>query len=108
MRGLYAPPLNIFEPFALVFKAIVCACSKLSTEHGPLITASSLPPILTPFMSITVSSFLNSRLTSLYGLEIGIISSTPGNVCTCLPFKSDSSPIAPITVLSTPSEIVSL
>jgi len=48
--------------------------SSPSTEHGPAIITTSSPPIFTPPTSTTVFKGRNSRLASLNGLVIGMIS----------------------------------
>ena len=76
VRGLYAPPRSKRAPAAFTASADRRICCSDSTEQGPAITTISLPPIGTPATMTTLSSDLNSRLASLYGLSIGITSST--------------------------------
>ncbi len=76
VRGLNAPPLNIVAPDSLMVLAIISTCSYDSTLQGPAITTTLLPPILTPFTSIIVSSLLILRFTFLNGSWIRITLST--------------------------------
>src|SRR5579885_2088850 len=82
-------------------------CSRLSTEHGPAITTTRLPPIAT-FPTHTTESRppWNSRLTSLYGCRMRTTLSTPA-MASRLSRRSSFvwlSPTTPITMRSTPSE----
>ena len=53
-------------PAALTKRAISAVWASLSMEQGPPITTmGSLPPILTPETSTTVSAGWNTRLASL-------------------------------------------
>ncbi len=80
VRGLNAPPRRNFAPAAFTACAVSRICSFDSTEQGPAITASALPPSRTPPTSMTVSSSFTSRETSLNGCETRIASATPGIV----------------------------
>ena len=54
------------------------SCSRDSTEQGPAITTRSGPPMSTPLTSTTVRCGCSSRLTSVNGCEMEIMSATPG------------------------------
>src|SRR5580658_8740782 len=91
-------------PAAATASAVSMICFSLSTEHGPAQTMNSSPPISTPFTRIAECSFLNSRLTNLYGAEMRTARSTPGVA------SSDSrqavtspTPTTPMTTRSSPS-----
>ena len=47
MRGLNAPPRSITAPRLLTLLAMLAIISALSTEHGPAMTVTSVPPIVT-------------------------------------------------------------
>ena len=57
--------------------AVLFTCASLSAEQGPAMTITSSPPMRTSPALKTVSSCLNVRLASLYGLRIGTTLSTP-------------------------------
>ena len=91
-------------PAAATPSAVSMICRSLSTEQGPAITMNSPPPISTPFTRMAERSFLNSRLTNLYGAEMRMALSTPGVA------SSDSrqavtspTPTTPMTTRSSPS-----
>ena len=66
MRGLKAPPRRAAAPLAFTARATATICASLSTEQGPAITASFLPPTVLPLpRSITVSSGWYFRLDFL-------------------------------------------
>ena len=68
----------MLAPPAFTSWAMPTVNSNRSTAQGPAMIASFLSPIFTPPTSITVPSFLNSRLTSFQGARIGVTLSTPG------------------------------
>ena len=65
-------------PAAFTPRAVSINCSRDSTEHGPAITTRLGPPIFTPLTSTTVRCGCSSRLTSVNGCDMEMISSTPG------------------------------
>jgi hypothetical protein len=65
VRGLKAPPRRTRAPEAETTFATVPTCSALSTEQGPAMVMTSVPPTRTPAMSTMVSSGLNVRPASL-------------------------------------------
>ncbi len=66
MRGLKAPPRRSAAPARRTARAVSKSISRFSTEQGPAITTSALPPIVVPPPTSTiVGSGLNSRETSL-------------------------------------------
>ena len=105
VRGLNAPPRSIDAPRSRIARAVLISCSSLSIAHGPAITDTMPSPTRTPFTLTIVSSPLNSRLHSLYGLLIGTVLSTPGitSMSSASSGCSRSSPTTPITVRSTPT-----
>ncbi len=76
-RGLNAPPLNMVAPYFFTSLAMVMACSRLSTAQGPATMAMRSPPTSTLPILIMESSFFICRLTSLYAVDMGTISTTP-------------------------------
>ncbi len=66
MRGLKAPARSTVAPAARTARAAAMICSSLSTEQGPAMTTTSLPPIRRPPGSdTTVDSGFHSRETCL-------------------------------------------
>ena len=65
-----------------------------------------LPPSGMPPMSMTVFSLCDSRDTILYCLAMCIADSTPGSEVNISAVSGRSSPIAPMTVRSTPREML--
>ena len=104
VRGLKAPPRKNCAPHALTALAASNNCSRLSTEQGPAITAKWPPPIFTPSISITLSSFLNSRLTNLYFSVIDTVFSTPEKEFICNVAIFFLSPITPTITLDEPCD----
>ena len=72
-----APPRKTLAPCAATWRAVSSSISSPSTEHGPAIITTSSDPIFTPPTSTTVLAARNSRLASLKGLVIGMISWIP-------------------------------
>ena len=70
VRGLNAPPRMIRAPAALTAWAVSSTCSRLSTEQGPAMTTSSLPPISTSPTLTMVSVGLKSRLACFHDFVI--------------------------------------
>ncbi len=69
LRGLNAPPRSAVAPAARTRWAAATICSSDSTEHGPAMIGTSLPPNVTPGAIVTsVFSSRHSRETCLYGL----------------------------------------
>src|SRR5206468_3179463 len=71
--------------------------SRVSTEQGPAMTQNEPPPIFTPRTSTTVASGLISRLTSLYGCEMGTASATPSKR---VKSEGSSGPRLPVTQMA--------
>jgi hypothetical protein len=84
--------------------ATVVTICWFSTEHGPAIITSCLPPTATSPILTMLDSGLNSRDTSLYGLRTGITFSTPGNTSNGCTRRMSSGPITPMMVRSTPAD----
>ncbi len=103
--GLKAPPLSIFAPAAFTAFAMPTICSSVSTEHGPAIMQKFPPPILTPLTSITVSSGWNFLLQHLNDSETLVTDSTISRLSMRSLSTLVVSPIRPMTVLKSPSEI---
>ena len=78
MRGLNAPPRKSAAPARLTSRAMVSACSRLSTAHGPAITAMFSPPMTTSPTRTQVSWGCISRPTSLKGVLTRRTRATPG------------------------------
>ena len=77
-------------------------CASLSTEQGPAITATRVPPTARPRARTTVRSDFSSDDARLYGAMIGRTFSTPspGSRASIRPGRS--SPIAAMTVWCVP------
>ena len=106
MRGLYAPPRRNWAPASLTVRAASSSTSRDSTVHGPAIVAKCSPPIRRPSISRTVRcSRRYWSEASLYGLRIGTRWSTPGAPSSPRLATCSRSPIAPITVTSSPAEM---
>jgi hypothetical protein len=101
---LNAPPRISRAPPAFAPAAAASICGIVSTEHGPAMTCTMLPPIGTPATSMTVFALCHSRATILYCLTICIDFSTPGIGSNISGSSARSSPTAPISVRSVPRE----
>ena len=105
VRGLNAPPRRNVAPEEATRSPSITIMSRPSTEQGPAIRARAFPPTVFPYTVMTVSSFLNSRLTSLNGTRIRSTFSTTGIPSNASGSRFRSSPIAPMIVRSTPREM---
>ena len=97
-----APPRKNWAPPSFTALAASRSCSMLSTEQGPAITTSRLPPTGTPATSITESSGWNSRLTSLYFSVMRTVFSTPDIMFISRLAMVFLSPMTPTIVRSSP------
>ena len=77
-------------------------CSSLSTEHGPAITATCVPPTSSPRALTTVRSRFSSDEARLYGAMIGKTFSTPSPGSRASVRPGLSSPSAAMTVWCVP------
>jgi hypothetical protein len=62
---LNAPPRRAVAPAAFTPRAAATICSRLSTEQGPAITPTLLPPTTSDPARMTVGSACTSRLATL-------------------------------------------
>ncbi len=70
-------------------------------------TGIFFPPMETLSLILTIEfSFLNWRETKRYGAKTGMTLSTPGKTSKGVTRKTSSGPIKPITVRSTPREML--
>ncbi len=70
LRGLNAPPRRATAPAAFTCRADSRICFSFSTEQGPAMIGTSVPPKRTPgAISTIVDSCFHSRETCLYGFE---------------------------------------
>ena len=104
MRGLNAPPRISRAPAASTPSAAAAICGGVSTEHGPAMTCTALPPIGMPATSTIVFALCHSRATILYCLTMCIEFSTPGMGSNISGSSLRSSPTAPISVRSVPRD----
>ena len=102
VRGLKAPPRNKPAPAAFTRFATSVICASLSTEQGPAINASFLPPISSFPTRTMLFSGWNFRFAFLNGSETRITLSTFGFSCKALISTSSVLPTTPKTVHSTP------
>ena len=102
VRGLNAPPRRPVAPSALSWRARPTICSSLSTEHGPAITATRVPPTSSPRALTTVRSRFSSDEARLYGAMIGRTFSTPSPGSRASVSPGRSSPSAAMTVWCVP------
>ena len=104
VRGLKTPPRKACAPAARTARAVSSICSRLSTEQGPAMIAISSPPTLNPSSGKIEFLGWNCLEASLYGSEIRMTLSTPSSTSNTAVSTRWVSPIAPITVWSSPIE----
>src|SRR5918994_3323565 len=104
-RGLYAPPRKRLAPPAATARAAVITWSRDSTVQGPAMSENLSPPILRPSISTTVRSPGRSWADdSLNGLRMGTTWATPSWPSRPRRATCSRSPMAPITVTSSPRD----
>ena len=104
-RGLKAPPRRIEAPADRTATAVSLSMARFSTEQGPAMMVSSLPPMTASAPTRTTVRFTaNSREASLYGLSTGITDSTPGIERSGSSMRRVSSPMQPMMVRCSPRE----
>ena len=90
-------------PAALTASATSSTWASDSTEQGPAITTTALPPIATPLTKTSLGSSRTSRLASLKGCWTGITDSTVSTASSNLRSgRPRSSPTAATMVLNSP------
>src|SRR3989449_4752293 len=103
VRGFQAPPRRITAPASFTRRAASMICRSLSTEHGPAMVTTSVPPTVTPPGSrTTVFSAFHSRLTCLYGRVTWMTSWTPGSPSSREASTRPSLPTSPTAVRCEP------
>src|SRR3989338_5898261 len=106
--GLKAPPRRICAPASFTALAVSISIWRFSTEHGPAMMMTCLPPILRPLTVTMLSSGRNSLETSLYGLRTGMTFSTPGITSSGWTRRASSEPMTPMMVRSVPLDTMGL
>src|SRR6267143_991553 len=103
LRGFQAPPRSTTAPASFTWRAASMIWRSVSTEQGPAIATTSVPPNAPPpGRRTTVGSAFHSRLTCLYGCETWMTSWTPGRPSRREASTRPSLPTRPTAVRCTP------